>query len=391
MESFLERNSFFSHLYRFFDAATPSWLAYLLAASVIVFVLVNGLMLFTMALIYMERRLIGRFQVRLGPNRVGPFGLLQPVADAIKILFKEDLVPVGADRITFNLAPVLFIFPVFLSLAVVPFGERYFLADLNVAVLFIMGVSGLSTIAILMAGWSSANRYAMFGAVRAVAQLISYEVPMVLSLVGVLLLVGSMSMVTIVEGQRLPLILLQPLGFLVFFMAALAELNRTPFDLVEAESELVAGYHTEYSGMKFGMFMLAEFAASVVSSAIIVTVFFKGWEGPLLPSHLWFVIKLFVVLFVLIWIRATLPRLRIDQIMAFAWKVLFPLSLVNIAATAVEVLLWPQPTTAQIWAMVGINWGVTFVSLALWSWLMGPTLRPNMPQLLRGATTGKAA
>ncbi|MBI4234121.1 MAG: NADH-quinone oxidoreductase subunit NuoH [Chloroflexi bacterium] len=341
-------------------------MSYLIAGLVIILILVNGLLLLAMGFIYMERRVLGRFQSRLGPNRVGPFGLLQPVADALKIMFKEDIIPAPADRVLFNAAPLVLLVPVILLLAVVPFGKSSFLADVNVGILYVIAVTTVSTLGIFMAGWGSANKYAMFGAVRAVAQLISYEVPMVLSIIGILLIAGSLSLVRIVEAQRLPFLLLQPLAFFIFVVAASAELNHPPFDLMEAESEIIAGFHIEYSGMKWGLLQLSEFAGAVASSSIITTLFLRGWENPflplgwpqVLPSHLWFLLKVFAVLFLFVWVRATLPRLRVDQVMGFAWKVLFPMALINIFVTAAEVLVWPEPNSGQLWAMVVINLAV---------------------------------
>ena len=255
--------------------------------------MVNVFMVLATLYTYVERRLLGRFQQRLGPNRAGPFGILQPIADAIKLLTKEDLVPAGADRLIFNLAPILMVVPVLLVLAVLPFGANSFIANINVGILFVVAVTSINTFAIFMAGWASGNRYAMFGGMRAVAQLISYEVPVVLSIVGILLFVGSFSMVDIVEEQRVPFILIQPLAFFIFIAGSSAELNRSPFDQVEAESEIIAGYHIEYSGMKFGLFQLAEFAAILTTSGVMATLFLKGWEGPILPSHVWFLLKVF--------------------------------------------------------------------------------------------------
>jgi NADH-quinone oxidoreductase subunit H len=365
MASTTTNNSLFQTVYGWTDPFLPEsldWLVFLIAGSSIALFIVNSLMILTMIYIYMERRLIGRFQSRIGPNRVGPFGLFQPLADGIKILTKEDIVPSGADRWVFNLAPVVMFSPVLLALAVIPFGENAFLADINVGLLYFIALSTITTLAMFMAGWASGNRYALFGSMRAVAQLISYEIPVVLSVVGILIMVGSLSLVKIVDEQRIPFILLQPMGFLIFLIGASAELNRTPFDLMEAESEIVAGFHTEYSGMKFGMFYMAEFSGVLVTSAVMATLFLKGWEGPFLPSPVWFLIKVFFLAYIMIWIRATLPRLRIDQVLSFAWKILFPLSLINIFATAVEVWLWPDPTTVQLWAMVTINMLVAAVS-----------------------------
>ena len=373
--------------YEWFDRLLPEgldWLGYFLAGFALMFILINSVLLLTMVYIYMERRVLGRFQTRLGPNRVGPFGLLQPVADAVKILFKEDIVPEGVDRPVFNLAPVLMFAPVVLVVAVLPVGKGFFLADLNIGLLYILAVTSLTTLAIFMAGWGSNNRYAMFGAMRAVAQLISYEIPVVISLGSVLLLSGSLSLVQVVEGQEVPYLLVLPLTFLIFFIGSSAEMNRTPFDIVEAESEIIAGYHTEYSGMKFGLFQLAEFAAVLVTSAIAATLFLQGWRWGVLPSYLWFLIKMFGFAFVFIWIRATIPRLRVDQIMAYAWKFLFPLSLLTVLVTALEVYFLRDPvlnevgqvvdytlSTNALWTMVPINWAIMLVALVLMANLLG--------------------
>ena len=383
---FREANSFYRNLYDLFAewrfwgvSPIPDWLAYILAGFLIVFTVVNLVVIVTTVGTWVERRVIGRFQSRLGPNRWGPWGLFTPIADALKLLTKEDTRPEGVDRWVFNLAPLAFILPPILVFAVIPLGKNTYVANLNIGILFIIAVTTVPTVAMFMAGWASGNRYSLFGAMRGVAQLISYEVPMVLSIVGVLLLAGSLSLVDIVEAQRLPFILLQPLGFFIFLLAISAEMNRSPFDIVEADSELVAGFHTEYSGMKWGTFQLAEFIAPFGASAIITTLFLKGWEGPALPSHLWFFLKVWLVWFVLLWIRATLPRLRVDQIMGLAWKFLFPLGLVNLFVTAAEVLVWEDATTAQLWAMVGINWAVAIGSLVLGSRLAASKLTARSP------------
>ena len=382
---FREANSFYRNVYDLFAewsfwgvSPIPDWLAYFLAGFLIVFSLVNAVVIVTTIGTWAERRLIGRFQSRLGPNRWGPWGLFTPIADAVKLLSKEDTRPEGVDRWVFNLAPLIFIVPPILVFAVIPFGKNSYIANLNIGILFIIAVTTVPTIALFMAGWASGNRYSLFGAMRGVAQLVSYEVPMVLSIVGVLLLAGSLSMVDIVEAQRLPFIVLQPLGFFIFLLAISAEMNRSPFDIVEADSELVAGFHTEYSGMKWGTFQLAEFIAPFGAAAIITTLFLKGWEGPVLPSHLWFFSKVCFVWFVLLWIRATLPRLRVDQIMALAWKFLLPLGLLNIFVTAAEVLVWENPTTAELWYMVGINWVVAIVCLVVSSHLASDKLTTRL-------------
>ncbi|MCH7706096.1 MAG: NADH-quinone oxidoreductase subunit H, partial [Chloroflexi bacterium] len=291
-------------------------------------------------------------------------------------------------RWVFNLAPIVMLAPLLLVLAVIPFGKDSFLADLNIGILFIVAVTSVNTLAMFMAGFASGNRYSMFGGMRAVAQLISYEIPVVLAIVGVLLLSGSLSLVSIVEAQQLPFILLQPLGFFIFVVGSSAEMNRTPFDLVEADSELVAGYQTEYSGMKWGLFMLAEFGAVLVTSSIIVTLYLKGWEGPFLPSHLWFLIKVFSVAFIFLWVRATLPRLRIDQVMDFAWKFLLPLGLVNVFVTATEILILGEETivdgviqrvftTQALWTMAGINFGVLILGIVIFSHMISLRPRPR--------------
>ena len=374
MPSLLEANTLFRGTYCWLAASCGGWLplgwewlAYIVAGLSIVLLLINAFLVLSMLYTYMERRLIGRFQSRLGPNRAGPFGLLQPLADGIKLLTKEDIVPEGADRWVFNLAPIAMIAPALMVLTVLPFGEGSFLADVNIGILFIVAVTSVNTLAMFMAGYASGNRYALFGGMRAVAQLISYEIPVVLSIVGIIMLTGSLSLVSIVNAQQIPFILLQPLAFFVFIAGSSAELNRTPFDLVEAESEIIAGYHTEYSGMKFGMFQLAEFGAVLTTSGVIATLFLNGWEGPFLPSHLWFLLKVFFLAFIFIWVRATLPRLRIDQVMAFAWKFLLPLSLLNIFVTGAEILLLDTDMLRDLWIMAGINLVVAVVAVVLFS------------------------
>jgi NADH-quinone oxidoreductase subunit H len=327
-------------------------------------VVIAFVLIMVMGAIYIERRGMGRMQSRLGPNRVGPFGLLQPVADAVKVLLKENIVPDRADKLVHWLAPVVAFAPVMLIFAVVPFQNGALLADLNIGILYIVAVSSISTVGVFMAGWSSSNKYSLLGAMRDVAAVVSYEIPLVLSIVGVVLAAGSLSMNTIVLKQDIPFILLQPLGFLLFFAAACAEINRSPFDLMEADSEIVAGFHTEYSGMKFAMFYLVEYAEAIAMSAIITTLFLGGWRGPLLPPWLWFIVKTLIVFFFMVWTRTTLPRVRIDQLMALAWKFLLPLALINLFITAIQVLVWPD---ALPWLAVAINIAIMIVLVVIWS------------------------
>jgi len=318
-----------------------------------------------LAFIWLERRLVGRFQIRPGPNRAGIFGLLQPIADAIKILLKEDLIPTKADKWVFWLAPVIAFIPAALVFAVIPFGNGAMLADLNIGILYIMAVSSVIVIGVFMAGWGSSNKYSLLGAMRTIAQEVSYEIPLVLSILGVVLLAGSLSMNDIVIAQaEVPYLLLQPLGFLIYITAAMAEVNRTPFDLLEAESEIIAGFHTEYSGMKFGVFYLTEYAEVLAVSAIATTLFLGGWQGPWLPPLFWFLIKLFAIFILIMWARSTLPRLRIDQVMGFSWKFLLPLALLNLLFTACFVVLAPNISG---W-LIGIsNLGLAAVLVLLWS------------------------
>ncbi len=342
------------------------WIAF--ALFIIVFVL--GMV---MVFIWLERRGVGRLQMRPGPNRAGPFGLLQPVADAIKILLKEDIVPARADRLLHALAPIVAFAPALMVFAVVPFwrGEGAGLVpDLNIGLVYLVAISSISVVGVFTAGWASNNKYSLMGAMRAMAQMVSYEVPLVLALVGVALAAGSLSLVRIVEAQGLPFILVQPLGFLVYFLAALAEVNRAPFDLMEADSELVAGFHTEYSGMKFAMFYLGEYTHTLAAAAIGATLFLGGWKGPLLPPFLWFLIKVFALFIVIFWIRTTLPRLRVDQLMAFAWKFLLPLALVNIFLVALEM---STQSLRTLWVMMAVNIvaGVLLVYLLSRLWRLG--------------------
>jgi NADH-quinone oxidoreductase subunit H len=285
-------------------------------------------------LIWLERRLLALWQDRYGPNRVGPFGLLQVVADMVKIFFKEDWVPPFADKPIFVLAPAVNLVTVLLSFAIIPFTHSIEIVDLNIGLLFFLGMSSLGVYSVALAGWASNSKYSLLGGLRAAAQMLSYEVFMGLSLMGVVMLTGSFDLKKIVEAQRnIWFCIPQFLGMVVFLIAGVAETRRLPFDLPEAESELVAGFHSEYSGMKFGMFFVGEYLGITLISALVVTLFFGGWMGPFLPPLIWFALKTFIFICGFILLRASVPRLRYDQLMSFGWKVMLPLSLLNLMVT----------------------------------------------------------
>ena len=369
-----------------------AWVAYTISGFVYAFMIINIVVMTTAIYVWFERRMMARFQSRLGPNRWGPFGLLQPIADVLKLMAKEDVIPAVADKKLFALAPIILLFPALIVFSVIPLSENSFLGSLNVGVLFILGITGLNTIAILMAGWSSRNKYALLGAMRGVAMLISYEVPMVITLLGAVLMAGSISLSGIVASQSIWFIITQPLGFLVFIIAASAEMSRAPFDMIESESELGAGYHTEYSGIKFGILQLAEFMAPIVT-AVLVTVLFLGGakEHFGIPGQLWFAVKAFAVVFVLLWIRVTLPRLRVDQIMAFAWKGLLPMAIINTLVIAIEIYLFNDPKgdvphleTRDLLIMAVINWFIAGLTVYLISRLMVKSDKRNSLGLGKG-------
>ena len=381
-DNILYHTVLFREVYNFVGHVLPCWLSYFVAGLVIIFLLVNAVLLGAALFSWTERKLIGKFQNRLGPNRWGPFGLLQPIADLVKLLFKEDLVPGTADRIVFFIVPVAMLAPVMLMLAVVPFAKDTALANLNVGVLYILAVTSITSIAIFMAGWSSNNRFALFGAARGVAVLISYEVPVVVSLLGVVMVAGSMSLADVVAAQAVPFFLVQPLAFFVFVAGTTAELNRTPFDMAEAESELIAGYHTEYSGIKFALIQAAEFGGVMAASAVIVTLFLSDWEGPAdrWLGWLWFLLKTGAVACGFIWVRATFPRLRIDQLLALAWKCLLPVSIISLFAVALEVYFLRdgagELSTGDLWIMAGINFGLAAVCLLAFGNLVREKVKP---------------
>jgi len=381
-DNILHDTVLFRVVYEGVGRVLPCWLSYVIAGLVIMIILVNAILMGAGILSWVERRVIGRMHNRIGPNRWGPFGLLQPLADLVKLMTKEDLTPANADKFAFMMVPVLMLMPVILVMAVVPFAKDTALANLNIGVLFVLAVSSISTLAIFIAGWSSNNRFAMFGAARAVAVLISYEIPMVVSLLGVVMVAGSMSLADVVEAQNVPFLLVQPMALFVFLAAISAELNRTPFDVAEAESELIAGYHIEYSGIKFALIQAAEFGATLAAAALVVTFFMSGWDGPAAKyiGWLWFMIKIGIVVFLFIWVRATFPRLRIDQLMALAWKFLLPLSLTNLAVTTVEVYFFRNDlgvlSTNDLWVMSGINIAVTIISIGLFGSLIQEKVKP---------------
>jgi NADH-quinone oxidoreductase subunit H len=322
-------------------------LTIVIKAAVLVFVVVTAFAY----LVLVERKLIGRMQARYGPNRTGPFGFLQPAADVLKLVLKEDFIPKGANRILFQLAPVISVFAAISAIVIIPFGEpttwfghqvNFYGTDLNVGLLFVFALSGLGFYGLILGGYASGNKYSLLGAARTAAQLVSYEVAMGLSVVGVLMLSQSLSLVDIVEAQRDTAwyIVLQPVGFIIFLIAGTAETNRPPFDLPEAESELVAGYHTEYGGMKFAAFAMAEYLNMVIVAGLTATLFLGGYSGPWLSGPLWLAIKVLALVLIFIWFRATLPRLRYDRLMKLGWKLLLPLATVNLLVTAIVVGLF---------------------------------------------------
>jgi NADH-quinone oxidoreductase subunit H len=375
---------------------SPDWLPYIVSAIVGSITIVVFLLISLLVFAWVERRLIGRIQARMGPNRVGPWGAFQSVADAIKFVTKEAITSANADRWVFWLAPILVVVPALVVFAVMPFNEGMILADLNVGVLFLVAVGSVTVIPIFMAGWSSNNKYSLMGAMREVAMLISYEIPLVLALLGVVIFTNTMRMNGIVGWQdehNTWLIFLQPLAVLIYFICGAVEINRTPTDIAEAESEIVAGYHTEYSGIKFGMFWLAEYFAGFAIAAIIATLYLGGWTlwglEEWVPGWTIFLAKLYGLFWFFIWMRGTLPRLRIDQLMGFAWKVLLPLGLINIFFAGLEVLLWQEndlPAEAVLPGFAIANLVLAVVLIAAWAQLLGrgrPQYRPARARLVK--------
>ena len=355
----MELGPFLSHLFSMMRGllimrGVPSWGAHLLTMSIQTTIIVTLVSVVPMVLVYAERKVSAFMQARLGPMNVGPYGILQTLADGIKLIFKEDIVPEGADWWLHYLAPVIACGPAFACYAAVPFGKSLTPVDLDIGVLYIFALSGVTTIGVLVAGWGSGNKFSMLGGIRGAAQLVSYEIPRVLSVVPVLMFYSSQSLRVIAEGQQVRWMGFLPkwfifypvigqLAFLIFLISSVAETNRTPFDIPEAESELVAGFHTEFSGLKFALFFLAEYAYVFLSSAMAVALFLGGGDGfilpnGLIPSWIWFIGKTFAIVFIFLWFRWTFPRLRVDRLMQFCWKFLLPWSLINILLTGAYIL-----------------------------------------------------
>ena len=309
---------------------------FIVAMSMFVFVALNALWI-----IYYERKFSAKLQIRKGPNRVGPIGILQPLADTVKLLIKEDINPARVDKVVFIAAPGIVFLATFLTLLVIPFGSGIVAADLNIGILYVLAVSGLAVIGILSGGWASNNKYSLMGGMRSAAQIVGYEIPNLIVILAVVMLAGSMRMGDIVAAQAgyKWFVITQPVGFILFLIAANAEINRAPFDLPEAESELVSGFITEYSAMKFACFFLAEYTNLFIVSAIATTLFLGGWEGPFFPGFVWFIIKSYAVVTVLMWMRWSFPRIRVDHLMEFSWKYLLPIALLNLVITSIVIKL----------------------------------------------------
>lgn len=326
--------------------------------NLVIFTLIKIVIVFACVMLcvayltWIERKVIGHIQIRVGPMYAGWHGLLQPIADGIKLFFKEDIMPTKASKVLFVLAPMISIVPALMSFAVIPFGDTTTLfgllkepvpmriTELNIAILYIFALAGLGSYGVVFGGWSANNKYALMGALRGAAQMVSYELALTLSILGVVMISGSLNLVQIVEGQKeVWNVVYQPVAFVLYLICGTAELNRTPFDMPEAESELVAGFHADYSSMKFAMFFMAEYANMITIASLATTLFLGGWQGPFLPPLVWFMIKVFALVYFFIWLRATYPRVRYDQLMKFGWKVLVPIALANIIVTGVVLQL----------------------------------------------------
>ncbi len=374
------------------DANGPGWLVFVVSALLGAAGIVSFIGAVAIINIWIERRVVGRMQSRLGPNRAGPFGLLQPVADAIKLMQKEVLQPKAADGLVFSIAPIAFTVPGIVVMAVLPWGRNMSLANLDVGVVFILALTSLGALAVFTGGYGSNNKYALFGAMRVIAMLVTYEIPSVLALLGLVLFSGTMNLSDMVLFQSkywMPLLLVQPLPFIIYFISSSAELNRTPADLAEAESEIAGGYHVEYSGMKFGLFYAAELINAVAVSAIIATVFLGGWWfyklDEVVPGWMIFIGKIYAVYFLFVWTRGTLPRFRIDQLLAFAWKWMTPMAFLNLVLVAAEVLIWNETGVSAgvvLPLYAAINTAFAGILIVAWVKFMGPRFS-RFPERLR--------
>jgi NADH-quinone oxidoreductase subunit H len=380
------------------DKVAPHGVVYVLAAligfvaSFLIFVLPSQLYVGVLG----ERKIIGRMQSRYGPNRVGPFGVLQPIADALKLLTKEALTPRGADKAVMYLAPIIFVAPAVLLFAVIPFGPRMIFADIPVGLLYFLAISSIPVLASFMAGWSHNNKYSLFGAMRIVAMTISYEVPLVLSLLGVVLFTHTLSLQDMVFWQKdfhIWVVFLQPLAFVIYFICVSAELNRTPTDIAEAESEIVAGYLTEYSGMKWGLFYGMDIGYALAAAAFASTVFLGGWSffglDKWVPPWLILIGKTHLFYFLFIWTRGTLPRLRSDQLMEFAWKYMLPIALINLLIVATERIIWVENDLGKgiVYVFAVINIVAAVAIVVAWARFIGykPENTPTKPRMIRDA------
>lgn len=385
---------------QFNDWGAPDWVPYVIVSIIGVVGILLWVVLSQIVFIWIERRLIGLIHNRIGPNRVGPMGLMQGIADAIKLLLKEAVTARNTDRILFWIAPIVIFVPAIVGFAIIPFGEKMVLSDVNVGVLFFVAIGSTNTVAVFAAGWASNNKYSLIGAMRQIAMLISYELVQVFAILGVVIMVGSMRMADLIAWQQdndVWMFAIQPLALAAFIIAGLVEVNRSPADISEAESEIVAGYHTEYSGIKFGFFYAAEYFATFALCGVMVTLFFGGWTlwgaEEWIPGWLIFITKIYATFFIFIWARGTLPRLRIDQLVGFSWKFLLELMFVHILVVGGQTLIWREQdyapeTVLPIFA--AINWALAIALVVIWSRLLGaggPTVS-GKPAVLTGEIGG---
>lgn len=374
-------NAVAAFLQKLEEWGAPDWVPYVVSGVIGVLAVLLWLLLSQLAFIWIERRIIALMQNRMGPNRVGPMGLLQPIADALKLLLKEAITARAVDRMLFWTAPIMIFIPALVVFAIIPFGERMVLSDLHVGVLFFVAIGSINTVAVFAAGWSSNNKYSLLGAMRQIAMLISYELVQVFALLGVVLMVGSMRVGDVVFWQddfNAWMVLMQPLAFLAFLFAGIVEINRSPADISEAESEIVAGYHTEYSGLKFGFFYAAEYFAGLAIAALTAALFLGGWTlfglEEWVPGWLIFLAKTYGVFFIFIWTRGTLPRLRIDQLMAFSWKFLLELLFVHILIVGAQVVVWNETGWDPELALpifAAVNWAAAIALIVIWARMLG--------------------